>query len=289
MSKSTTIKDYLSLVKFSHTIFALPFALIGYFYAITRPQIGFSFKTIILVLLAMVFARNAAMSFNRYTDRTIDKRNPRTAEREIPKGIISPKQALLFSIANAILFIATTFFMNNLVFYLSPVALLVVLGYSYTKHFTTLCHFILGLGLSFAPIGAYLSVTGKWALEPILFSFIVIFWVAGFDILYSIQDEQYDKEEKLKSIPSKLGTKKSKFFAALVHLFVIVLVIKTGTIINTGMFYWIAAALFILLLMLQHLVVQKEFEKRINFAFASLNGIASLFFAIFTILSFYFN
>lgn len=289
MPSTQTIKNYLSLVKFSHTIFALPFALIGYFFAITRPDSGFSVKTLILVLLAMVFARNAAMSFNRYTDRFIDKRNPRTANREIPSGVITPRHALLFSIANAILFVVTTHLMNNLVFYLSPVALLVILGYSYTKRYTVLCHFILGLGLSFAPIGAYLSVTGQWAIEPLILSFIVILWVGGFDILYSIQDEEYDKEESLKSIPSILGQKVANLFAGIAHAIVTALVIVEGIILDTGSLYWIGTVLFILLLILQHFVLRKEFEKRINFVFSSLNGTASLLFAIFTILSFYIN
>ena len=207
------IKSYLSLIKFSHTIFAMPFALIGfvlglnsgytdygvgawifdrtdnYSYTLQRKmdiailqQIGISF---LLVVLCMVFARSAAMAFNRYLDRSFDARNPRTAIREIPAGVIKANNVLLFTIANCLLFIACTFFINKLCFFLSPVALLVVLGYSYTKRFTPLCHLILGLGLSLAPIGAYLAVTGRFDLLPILFSFTVLFWVSGFDIIYA--------------------------------------------------------------------------------------------------------
>jgi 4-hydroxybenzoate polyprenyltransferase len=172
------VKNYLSLIKFSHTIFALPFALIGFFLGVESEEVsyltsliespdkdimvfGVFARLLILVVLCMVFARSAAMAFNRYIDRKIDLANPRTAAvREIPNGTITPKNALLFVIVNCVLFIGTTYFINTLCFYLSPVALLVVLGYSLTKRFTALCHLVLGLGLSLAPIGAYLAVTG---------------------------------------------------------------------------------------------------------------------------------
>ena len=285
--KNLAFKNYLSLVKFSHTIFALPFALIGYFYALYSTDFTFTPKLFALILLCMVFARNAAMSFNRVTDRFIDKRNPRTANREIPSGKIHPRNAFIFSMLNAILFVATTFFINKLVFYLSPLALLVILGYSYTKRYTMFCHFILGLGLSLAPIGAYLSVTGSWALIPIIFSIIVLLWVSGFDILYSIQDEEFDKEESLKSIPAILGWRRARIISGILHAGVIALTLKVGYIINSGLYYWIAAAIFIALLVMQHLVVKKNSEKRINFAFATLNGLASLLYAAFTVLSFY--
>ena len=173
-------------------------------------------KTFILVILCMVFARSAAMAFNRYLDRSFDAKNPRTAIREIPAGILKANNVLLFTIISCLLFIACTFFINKICFFLSPVALLVVLGYSYTKRFTPLCHLILGLGLSLAPIGAYLAVTGRFDLLPILFSFTVLFWVSGFDIIYALQDEEFDKTNKLYSIPAWLGKAKalrvSEFF-----------------------------------------------------------------------------
>ena len=174
-----TAGKFLSLVKFSHTIFAMPFALIGFFLAIRMNHIEFNWVILLLIILCMVFARNAAMAFNRYADKEIDNLNPRTAIREIPSGLIKPRSALLFTILNALLFIATTWFINPLTFKLSPVALLVILGYSLTKKFTSLCHFILGLGLSLAPIGAYISVTGKFNIIPIMFSCVVFFWVSG--------------------------------------------------------------------------------------------------------------
>ena len=157
----------------------------------------------------MVFARSAAMAFNRYLDRNFDAKNPRTAIREIPAGIISANSALSFTVISSFLFIITCYFINRICFFLSPVALLIVLGYSYTKRFTPLCHLILGLGLSLAPIGAYLAVTAHFSLLPVLFSLSVIFWVSGFDIIYALQDEEFDKSQKLFSIPAWLGKAKA--------------------------------------------------------------------------------
>src|ERR1041385_3967632 len=183
-------------MKFSHTVFALPFAIIGFCLAIYSGKAIFSWEKLFLVIGCMVFARSAAMAFNRYIDREFDAKNQRTAVREIPSGIITPGSALFFVIASSLLFITATFFINPICFYLSPVALLVVLGYSYTKRFTPLCHLILGIGLSLAPIGAYLAATGHFALQPLLFSFAVLFWVSGFDIIYALQDETFDRENK---------------------------------------------------------------------------------------------
>jgi 4-hydroxybenzoate polyprenyltransferase len=287
-TNSVALKDYLSLVKFSHTIFAMPFALIGYFLAVHNTEYEFSWKLFVLIVLCMIFARTAAMSFNRVTDRFIDKRNPRTSNREIPSGKIHPRNAFIFSMLNAILFIATTFFINRLVFLLSPVALIVILGYSYTKRYTALCHFALGLALSLAPIGAFIAVTGKWAIIPLLYSIIVLFWVAGFDILYSIQDEDFDKEESLKSIPAVFGKIKAKFISAFLHAIVVVLVIKAGFVLNGGYLYWTGAFIFIALLIIQHLIIKTSDARSVNFSFATLNGLASLLFAIFNILSFYY-
>ena len=163
--------------------------------------------TLIYVLLCMLFARSAAMAFNRYIDRDIDLDNPRTAQvREIPNGTIKPQSALLFVVFNCLAFVATTYFINTICFYLSPIALLVILGYSYTKRFTALCHLVLGLGLSLAPIGAFLAVSSIF-ISTLLFSVAVLFWVAGFDIIYSLQDDKFDSAHQLHSIPVALGRK----------------------------------------------------------------------------------
>jgi len=280
-----SIAKYFSLVKFSHTIFALPFALIGFFLAVQYAHYELSWRIFIMVLLCMIFARNAAMGFNRYIDRNIDKLNPRTAIRDIPSGKINSTNALLFVIANVLLFITTTWFINRLVFFLSPVALLVVLGYSFTKRFTFLCHFILGIGLALAPIGAYLAVSGKFNLVPVLFSFIVLFWTAGFDIIYALQDDSFDKEHQLFSIPVWLGKKKALIVSSFLHFLVSLIIIFAGFYANFGLWYWFGAFVFISLLIYQHTIVKVDDLSRVNLAFFTTNGIASVLFSCFTILS----
>ena len=231
----------------------------------------------------MVFARSAAMAFNRYLDRRFDAANPRTAIREIPSGVISANNALVFTIISCAFFLVTCAFINKLCFYLSPIALFVVLGYSYTKRFTPLCHLILGLGLSLAPIGAYLAVTGRFDLLPILFSFTVLFWVSGFDIIYALQDEEFDKSQKLYSIPAWLGKAKALRVSELLHLLSALCVLYAGWFGNFGWLYWIGAAIFIGMLVYQHSIVKPNDLKRVNIAFMTANGIASVVFAIFVI------
>lgn len=283
------MNQYLSLVKFSHTIFALPFALIGYFLAVSLVGYDFEWTLLILVMLCMVFARSAAMGFNRFADRKIDQINPRTEKREIPAGVISAKSALIFVIVSSFLFIGTTYFINPLCFYLSPVALLLVLGYSYTKRFTVLSHFVLGLGLSLAPIGAYIAVTQEFDLIPVLFSFCVLFWVSGFDIIYALQDEEFDKSIGLKSIPANIGKKKSLILSTLLHIIAAGCLVFVGLIGKMGLFYWIGTSLFIILLAYQHTLVKPKDLSRINLAFFTTNGVASVVFAIFVILELMIN
>jgi len=280
--------SYLSMVKFSHTIFAMPFALIGFFLAIGSNPEDINLKLLGLIILCMVFARNAAMAFNRFVDKEIDLKNPRTSIREIPAGIIKPRSALLFTIINALLFIAITWFINPLAFKLSPVALFVVLGYSLTKKFTALCHFILGVGLSLAPIGAYISVTGKFELLPLIYSLIVFTWVSGFDIIYALQDQEFDRDENLKSIPVLIGKRKALTLSTILHLFTALLVIMAGNKGAQGGFYWIGALIFISLLFYQHLLVKPYDLSKVNLAFFTTNGIASVLFALFAILDLYF-
>ncbi len=277
---------YLRFIKFSHTVFALPFALIGFFLAFE--QVHPSWVYFILVLLAMVFARSAAMAFNRYADRYFDKLNARTAGREIPSGKIPEKNALAFTFVSALSFIIVTYFMNRLVFYLSPVALFIVLGYSYTKRFTSLSHLILGLGLSLAPIGAYLSVIPRFDLLPILFSLIVLFWVAGFDIIYSLQDYEFDKEMGLKSIPVLLGKKKALVLSLVFHIISALIVVIIGIYFDFSLLYWIGAVIFIILLFYQHIIVSADDLSKVNVAFFTTNGLASIVYATFVILDIFF-
>lgn len=280
---SSKILQYFSLVKFSHTIFAMPFALIGFFLAVKSTGSPIDWKIFLFVIICMVFARNSAMGFNRYLDRNIDVLNPRTKNREIPAGVISAKAALLFVIANSVLFVATTFFINYVTFFLSPVALFVILAYSYTKRYTALCHFVLGIGLSLAPIGAYISVTGIFDVLPVLFSIIVLFWVSGFDIIYALQDEEFDKAENLNSVPALIGKSKALLLSVFLHGFASSIVILAGFSGSFGFVYWIGAAIFIGLLIYQHLLVKPNDLSKVNVAFMTTNGFASIIFATCTI------
>lgn len=279
------IKAYLSLIKFSHTVFALPFALIGFSLAVIYEQHNFEWHLLVKMLLCMVFARTAAMAFNRYLDRHIDARNPRTAKREIPAGVINAQSALWFVIANCVLFVITCYFINMLVFYLSFLALFVILFYSYTKRFTALCHLVLGVGLSLAPIGAYLVVTGYFNWLPLMFSGIVITWVSGFDIIYALQDESFDRSNKLHSIPALLGVKNALGVSTLLHIISAGLIIAAGFMASFNWIYWAGAAIFTGLLIYQHTLVKPHDLSKVNIAFMTTNGIGSIVFAVFTILS----
>ena len=288
------MKNYLSLVKFSHTIFAMPFAVIGFFLATkslaTKSQNSdIDWLLFVLVIACMVFARTAAMAFNRYADRDIDSKNPRTAMREIPAGLISERNALFFIIINCLLFVATTFFINWLCFFLSPVALLVVLGYSYTKRFTALCHFVLGIGLALAPLGAYIAVTGEFAILPMIYAFIVLLWVAGFDIIYALQDEEFDRSLGLNSIPSLLGKSRALMLSNILHAITALLVVYSGTVGEFGHFYIVGQVVFIALLAYQHFLVKPYDLSRVNLAFFTTNGVASTIFGAFTLFDLFYN
>ena len=305
----SSVKNYLSLIKFSHTIFAMPFALIGFFLGIktglfeiniknefsgidaeTRDvlYIKYFFIKFGLVVFCMIFARSAAMAFNRFLDRKFDAKNPRTAIREIPKGIISEKNALAFTIANCLLFVVCAYFINPICFYLSPVALFVILFYSYTKRFTVLCHLVLGLGLSLAPIGAYIAVTGRFDWLPLLFSFTVLFWVSGFDIIYALQDEEFDKANQLHSIPAMLGKKNALRVSQLLHVLSGFCVIYAGVYGKFGYWYWAGIVVFTGMLMYQHSIIKPNDLSKVNIAFMTANGIASVVFAIFVLLDLFF-
>jgi len=276
------MRKYLSLIKFSHTIFAMPFALIGFFLATKSNE--FEWITLLYVVLCMIFARSAAMAFNRYIDRNIDAANQRTAQvREIPNGSIKANSALIFVIINSLLFIATTYLINSLCFALSPITLLVILGYSYTKRFTALCHLVLGLGLALAPIGAYLAVSGKFDIVPLLFSAAVLFWVSGFDIIYSLQDQEFDKEQKLHSIPVLIGTKNALNLSNLLHFLTFSALSIAGSLGDFSLYYWIGFWIFTALLVYQHILVKHNDLSKINLAFFTTNGIASVIFGVFVI------
>lgn len=283
------MKNYFNLVTFSHTIFAMPFAMLGFFLAIIDPSYQFSWKIFFLVIVCMVTARNAAMGFNRYADRRIDAINDRTNKREIPSGKISSTQALLFVGINVLLFITATWFINFLCFVLSPVALLVILGYSYTKRFTALCHLVLGLGLSFAPIGAYIAVTGKIDVLPVIYGLVVLFWVAGFDIIYALQDEYFDRNTSLRSIPERLGGKQALIISRAFHVVTAITLCYGAFYLqkyypHTSFLHFAGLCVFLASLVYQHSIVSHNDLSRINKAFFTTNGLASLIFGLFVII-----
>ncbi|MEG2771877.1 MAG: UbiA-like polyprenyltransferase, partial [Alistipes sp.] len=217
------ISKYASLVKFPHTIFAMPFALMSFVYALTEQHTegisaseGWGFL-LLQVVLCMVFARNTAMGFNRWADWRIDRENPRTAEREIPAGIITPRQALYFVGANALLFLLTASTINRLTALLSPVALIILLLYSYCKRFTALAHLVLGLSLGIAPVGAYIAVTGQFAWAPCILALLVMTWCGGFDIIYALQDAAFDRANGLHSIPSRFSARTALAISSTLH------------------------------------------------------------------------
>lgn len=279
----------MSLIKFSHTIFALPFALLGFFLAYLEYKYPFSWRLFLLVLACMVFARTAAMAFNRYLDRNIDGVNPRTSRREIPAGVVSPGAALGLVILSSALFIAATWFINPLCFALSPVALLITLGYSYTKRFTALCHLVLGLGLSLAPIGAWLAIGGAFDTLPLFYSAAVLCWVSGFDIIYALQDEEFDRKHQLHSVPASMGKTKALRLSVVLHilsgLFILAAVSLQDDLYPAfGWLHWLGVVIFTGFLVYQHTLVKAGDLSKVNLAFFTTNGIGSLVFGAVVIL-----
>lgn len=275
---------YLKFVKFSHTIFAMPFALTGFFLGSERGGGEFTWRLLGLIILAMIFARNAAMGFNRWADRKIDAKNPRTATREIPTSAISPASALAFVFVNSAFFVIVTGFINSLALSLSLPALIVLLGYSYLKRFTSLCHYGVGLALGIAPSAAYIAVTGTLSISALLLSIIVFFWSGSFDILYSLADEEFDKEHGLRSIPQSLGRWWSLVISAVGHSLVLPLLVMLYFTGDFGYLYIAGASIFTILLIYQHIIVKPSDISRLNAAFFTSNGIASAIFALFAIL-----
>lgn len=266
----------------------MPFALVGFITATYgQKDQGLQPLLLVKVVLCMVFARSAAMAFNRWLDRDIDARNPRTVIREIPAGVIKADSALLFVLLNCFLFILTTWFINPLCFFLSPVALVVILGYSFTKRFTALCHLVLGLGLSLAPVGAHLAVTGQFSVAPVLLGAAVLTWVAGFDIIYALQDEEFDKAHNLFSIPVALGRNQALRLSEGLHLvsglFMLSSMYMYNSTLALGWISVIAISVFLLMLIYQHLIIRPGDLSRVNLAFFTTNGIASLIFGVLVI------
>lgn len=267
------LKLILEMIKFPHTVFALPFAFIG---AILAEKKIPSLDKIFWITVAMVGARSAAMSFNRLADWRFDALNPRTKDRALPKGILTPLQVMIFIILTGTIFIFATSRLNPLAFKLSPLALFIVFFYSYTKRFTILSHFFLGLSLSLAPIGAWVGVKGVIELPALLLGSAVVFWLIGFDILYALEDIDFDRKTGLKSIPQKLGIKKSLYISRFSHLITVLLLFSLYPLLNLGYIYLIGLAAITGLFIREHSLVKENDLTKLDIAFFNMNGYISV-------------
>lgn len=261
--------ELLEMVKFQHTVFALPFALTGMLLAAQGIPKG---SVVFWIVVCSIFARTAAMAFNRWADADLDGRNPRTATRSIPAGRLSSRYVLAVAIVSAALFVAAAGMINRLTLVLSPVALLVLFGYSYCKRFTPLAHFVLGLALAIAPAGAWIAVTGTLAVPPLLLAAAVLTWTAGFDIIYALMDLDFDRTEGLFSVPARYGAKNALWLSRVLHVLSIGALCGTGLLLGLGTWYFVGVAAVAMLLIAQHVVVDPKDMSRINLAFFTLNS-----------------
>jgi 4-hydroxybenzoate polyprenyltransferase len=272
-------RDFLELIRFSHTLFALPFALLGAalaaFYPGSPPPRP---RDWLGILLCMAAARSAAMAFNRLADRSYDARNPRTATRHLPAGRLSARSVALFTTLSAAAFIAATllFWPNRWPLYLSVPVLLWLLGYSYSKRFTSLAHFWLGLSLSLAPVAAWIALRGDLAWPPIFLAEAVLLWVAGFDIIYACQDVDFDRQTGLRSIPRRFGVPNALRIAAACHALMIVPLFVLGLIYPLGYVYFAGVAAVAVLLIYEHALVRPDDLSRVNVAFFQVNIMISI-------------
>ena len=286
------VGDYLSFVKFSHTIFEMPFSLLAFVYAVkSSPEViaeSSPYWWVVLlcqVVLCMVFARNVAMGFNRWADRFIDAENPRTAMREIPAGKISSREAVWFIAINAVLFIIVSATINPLCGWLSPVALVVVMFYSYCKRFTSLAHIVLGISLGIAPVGATIAVCGAITLESIVLALGVMCWSAGFDIIYALQDAEFDRERGLCSIPSRFSAFTSLVISALLHVVSLSMIVVYTLYQPQSWLAWLGCVMFTAILFLEHILVTPTRQRNIGIAFGTLNALASVAYGVALILN----
>lgn len=277
----TRTRMTLDMIKFEHTIFALPFALISMLLA-SKPALLPSGATIFWILVAMVGARSAAMSFNRLADAKIDSENPRTASRHIPSGLLDKGYVWGFFVISILLFEVAAWQLNRICFLLSPVALAAVLGYSYTKRFTALCHLILGFAIGIAPIGAWLAVRGELHPIPLLIGAIVMLWIGGFDIIYALQDYEFDRKSSLHSLPKWVGKGNALLISRIMHLLMLGLLIGLGVVANLHLPYYIGVAITAVLIVYEQSLVKPTDLSRVNLAFFTLNGWIGvcLFFAV---------
>ncbi len=274
------LRIILDMIKFEHTVFALPFALMSAFLAAGGVPSG---RALFWILVAMVGARSSAMSFNRLVDQEFDRRNPRTASRALPAGLLTRGQVWVFCLASAALFILAAGMLNRLALILSPVALAIVWGYSYTKRFTSLSHLALGLGLGVAPVGAWIAIRGRIELVPLLLCAAVTLWTAGFDIIYACQDTEFDRKEGLHSLPARLGERNALLISILLHVGVAIILFLLPTLVPLGPLYHAGAVAAVLLLAYEHTLVRPGDLSRVNAAFFTTNGFVSIGLMVFTI------
>lgn len=274
----------LDMVKFEHTIFALPFALIGMLLAARGVVGGVQGRTVAFILLAMVGARSAAMAFNRLVDADFDAENPRTASRHLPAGLLNRAQVWLFFAVAIALFELASWQLNPLCLLLSPIALLAILGYSYTKRFTSLCHLFLGFGIGIAPIGAWIAVRGSLALVPLLLGAVVMLWIGEFDVIYALQDYDFDVNAPLHSLPKRIGKTNALRVSRLMHGLMLVLLLAIGLLSGLHLFYYVGLAIVSGLILYEQSLVKPDDLRRVNLAFFTLNGWVSVSLFIFVLL-----
>ena len=276
------IQTFGRMVKFSHTIFAMPFALAAAALAAREGKLDAA--RILAIVAAMVFARTAAMGFNRIVDRKFDARNPRTADREIPSGQVSLRSAVLLTAGCALLFVATSAWLGPLCLLLSPVALGLICGYSYTKRFTWLCHVFLGLAIAAGPAGARIAVAGTLPTPALWLVLAVCTWIGGLDILYALADRDFDKSAGLNSIPSRFGLRGALYLSAALHLVTVVALVGVAVTAGTGLAFGIGVAGIAAVLLWEHIIVRPSDLSRLNVAFFTLNGYVSMVFLLTTVL-----
>ncbi|MBP1760199.1 MAG: 4-hydroxybenzoate polyprenyltransferase [Firmicutes bacterium] len=275
------LKVFFEMIKLEHTIFALPFAYLGGFLAANGvpPAMKLAWIT-----LAMVGARTAAMSLNRLIDRHIDARNPRTAQRALPAGQLRVKEVYLYTILSFLLLGFSAYQLNLLALWLMPIAVFFLVLYSYTKRFTWACHLVLGISLGLAPAGAWIGVTGHWALAPVLLGLGVMTWVAGFDVVYACQDVEFDRKEGLHSIPAVFGVQRGLEISAFLHIIAPVLFVAVGVVMSMSWLYYVGVAIAIVLLFRQHRLVSADDFSKLGVAFFDLNGYLSILLFVFSVL-----
>jgi len=276
---------YLRMIKFPHSIFALPFAFTGALLAASGiPSLG----KIVWITVAMVGARSGAFGLNRIIDRKIDELNPRTRNRELPKGAIKLSEAALFTVVSLAILVLAAYMLNPLCLKLSPVALAIILFYSYTKRVTWATHFILGLALSAAPLGAWIAVRGTFDVEILPIGIAVVFWLAGFDTLYALQDIEFDKSYGIYSIPRRFGVRRSLLLAKVFHLITFIMLLFTGFLFNMGVFYWFGMVIVAGLFIYEHSLLREDDLSKLNIAFFNMNGYISMAVFVFTLFDYLF-